>query len=246
MISLAMVSNTGGAGRTSMALELACSLSYLGRSVVLVQADPANLLPHQLGEPEWAERGLVQGLKDGLAVKDVVQPHESGIFVLPFGKSTPDEEQQLANTIANDPKVLTDYLNRYEIDDDAVWLFDTPRMPSPWASAIMSVTDMNLSLLVPDANSLLAIDPTVDFLLKGRGVTYFLLNRFDATRVLHLDIWTMCKVKLSHRLLPFYFHEDQALPEAFASGSTLAQYASDSTLTEDLQKLANWIDLELQ
>lgn len=246
MIALGMVSSIGGAGRTSLAFELGNSMAYLGRPVVLVQADPANLLAHQVGHPEWANKGLMQCLTGQVTIESVAHRLDTGITFIPFGPSTPAGQHDQACAIAKNPELLSDCLNKLEVSDDTVWIFDTPRLPSPWAKAIMSLTDLNLSLMVPDANSLLAIDPTIEMLLESRGVTYFLLNRFDSTHVLHLDIWTMCKVKLSHRLLPFYLHEDQSLPEAFASGSSLGNYSSTSVLADDIQKLANWIDLEVE
>jgi cellulose biosynthesis protein BcsQ len=52
-------------------------------------------------------------------------------------------------------------------------------------------------------------------------------------------------MKLGHRLLPFFMHEDQSLSESFAAGITLNQHAPQSLLAEDFFKLTNWIDAEL-
>ena len=109
----------------------------------------------------------------------------------------------------------------------------------------MKISDLNLILMTPDAASLLTIDKLLPSMLSGRGASYFLMNRFKTNFVLHLDIWTMAKIKLSHRLIPFYLLEDQTLPEAFASGLNLHEYSPSSQLTEGYQKLTNWIDLEI-
>src|SRR3546814_6635580 len=49
---IALVSPTGGAGRTSLAIAAATQLNMLGRNVTLVQADPANNIEFQLGRSE--------------------------------------------------------------------------------------------------------------------------------------------------------------------------------------------------
>lgn len=109
----------------------------------------------------------------------------------------------------------------------------------------MALSDLNLVNLVPDSASILGIDTLLPHLLESRGASYFLMNRFDSSKVLHLDLWTLCKMKLSHRLLPFYLHEDQALPESLATGQPLLEYAPRSQLVDDQQKLCNWIDTEI-
>ena len=109
----------------------------------------------------------------------------------------------------------------------------------------MALSDLNLVTLVPDSSAILGIDALLPYLLESRGASYFLMNRFDSAKVLHLDLWTLCKMKLSHRLLPFYLHEDQALAESLAAGLALLDYAPRSQLADDMHKLCNWIDAEI-
>ncbi|NJM31842.1 MAG: cellulose synthase operon protein YhjQ [Limnobacter sp.] len=246
MIAIGILSPVGGSGRTSLALMTARQLAAQGRDVVLVQTDPTNLMAAQLGRPELAGKGLSQVLgTPGCPVEDCLIPLEDTLRFLPYGSADETQTIELALRTANNPDTLAGIFDSPVFTEHTVLIFDTPRWPSAWCKAVMTLTDLNLVLMVPDANSLLSIDPLMQSLLNGRGSSYFLVNRFDSSHVLHLDIWTLSKIKLSHRLLPFYLHEDPALSECFAAGQHLPDYAPHSQLTEDIQKLVNWIDLEI-
>lgn len=245
MITLALMSTTGGAGRSSLAVAMAHHLSLLGRKVRLVQLDPSNNLAFELGMSEAHTRGLCQAVLNGTALSGELLPNQRGFDALPFGQCTPDEEFRFLELCQKKPGDLIDALAANMGTQD-IQILDLPRWPSGVYNAALQMTDLNLVVLSPDPLSVIALDTLLPKLLESRGASYFLMNRFDSTKVLHLDLWTLCKTKLGHRLLPFYFHEDQALPESVAAGLPLADYAPHSQLLEDHQKLCNWIDSEIQ
>ena len=245
MITLALMSTTGGAGRSSLAVAMAHHLSLLGRKVRLVQLDPSNNLAFELGLSETQIGGLCSAVLNGTALSDELLPNERGFEALPFGRCTADEEFRFLEMCQNRPAALIDVLAANMADQD-ILILDLPRWPNLVHNPVLQMTDLNLVVLSPDPLSVIALDALLPKLLESRGASYFLMNRFDSTKVLHLDLWTLCKTKLGHRLLPFYFHEDQALPESVAAGLPLADYAPHSQLLEDHQKLCNWIDSEIQ
>ena len=244
MITIALISSIGGAGRTSLATALAHHMSLLGRSVRLVQLDPKNNLPFQLGLNSPAERGVFQAVQHQLSMLDIQLPVDAPFQACAFGNTTLSQLCSFEHQLVDNPQSLTTALFR-DTQAGVIQLLDLPAWPSAMANAALSFTDLNLVLLTPDTHSVLGIDPLLPHLLRSRGASYFLMNRFDSTKVLHLDLWTLCKPKLGHRLLPFYLHEDQSLPESTAAGTPLGAYAPKSQLLEDHQKLANWIDAEL-
>lgn len=245
MISIATLSAVGGSGKSSTAISLGQLLALRGRKVCVIEADPMNILSAQVGNPQWASTGLHHWIKGKARWEEVTHQIADNLLLVPFGKVTYQEANQLSNEVCIDPTLLTDRINESALTDETVLIFDTPRLPNSWANAIMKISDLNLILMVPDSASLLCIDDLLPSMIDSRGASYFLMNRFRSNFVLHLDIWTMTKIKLSHRLIPFYLHEDQVLSEAFASGVTLGDYSPSSQLTEGFEKLANWIDLEI-
>lgn len=245
MIIIALVSPTGGAGRTSLAIAAASHLCMLGRQVTLVQADPINNIEFQLGYTESSTHGLGQALLQGEGLEHALRTTDAGFRLLPFGQVGAAQQQAIDQLLIEQPQRLTDLFQHEQFSNDSVVIIDLPRWPAPWCKTVMALSDLNIVTLVPDSVSILGIDTLLPDLLEGRGASYFLMNRFDSAKVLHLDVWTLCKMKLSHRLLPFYLHEDQALPESLAAGLALADYAPRSQLVDDQQKLCNWIDAEI-
>ena len=246
MIIIALISPTGGAGRSSLAIAAATQLSMLGRKVTLIQADPANNVEFQLGYTESSTHGLGNVIRQGDHIlADVLKTTEAGFHLLPFGQSSVAQLFTTDRVLMEQPHRLTEMLRNPLFEDDSVMIVDLPRWPSPWCQKIMELSDLNLITLVPDSASILGVDIMLPQLLEGRGASYFLMNRFDSAKVLHLDLWTLCKMKLSHRLLPFYLHEDQSLSESLAAGLPLSEYAPRSQLVDDHQKLCNWIDSEI-
>ncbi|MCR2747108.1 cellulose biosynthesis protein BcsQ [Limnobacter parvus] len=246
MIILALVSPSGGAGRTSLSIAVANHLCMLGRNVVLVQADPANNIEFQLGYTAATAHGLGQVILQGAEhLPNSLKTTDAGFQLLPFGQLSIAQQLAVDRALMERPERLAELLRHPAIKDNAVVVIDLPRWPAPWCLKTMAMSDLNLVTLVPDSASILGIDAMLPHLLKSRGASYFLMNRFDSAKVLHLDLWTLCKMKLSHRLLPFYLHEDQALSESMAAGLPLADYAPRSQLVDDQQKLCNWIDSEI-
>lgn len=246
MIILALVSPTGGAGRTSLAIAAATHLSMLGRKVTLIQADAANNIEFQLGYTTHSTQGLGHVILQGPeTLAGAMKTTEAGFSLLPFGEINIAQQMQIDRVLMERPERLTELLRNPVFEDDSVVIVDLPRWPTPWCLKVMAVSDLNLIALVPDSASILGVDTLLPHLLNSRGASYFLMNRFDSAKVLHLDLWTLCKMKLSHRLLPFYMHEDQALSESMAAGVPLANYAPRSQLVDDQQKLCNWIDSEI-
>ena len=61
----------------------------------------------------------------------------------------------------------------------------------------------------------------------------YLLNQFDASLPLHLDVREMLRRQLGDRLLPFVLRRSSAVSEALAEGMTVIDYAPDSPAAGD-------------
>jgi cellulose biosynthesis protein BcsQ len=101
--------------------------------------------------------------------------------------------------------------------------------------------------VVPDMNSVVSVS-SIDAFFEhnsahnGRTtLPYYVLNQFDATLPLHLDVREVLREQLGERLLPFALRRTPAMSEALAEGMTVIDYAPGSTLAEDFVTLAGWL-----
>ena len=68
-----------------------------------------------------------------------------------------------------------------------------------------------------------------------------MLNQFDYSLPLHLDVREVLREQLGDRLLPFVLRRSPSVSEALAEGMTVMDYAPNSTVAEDFGSLAGWI-----
>ncbi len=77
--------------------------------------------------------------------------------------------------------------------------------------------------------------------MEGVRNRFYLLNQFDASSPLHLDVRAMLQQQLGDRLLPFVLRRSSAVSEALAEGMTVIDYAPGSAVAEDYWDLAGWL-----
>ena len=109
---------------------------------------------------------------------------------------------------------------------------------------------MSLTLLIPlapDMNSVISLQG-VERLLQGvteadgRPVQpFFVLNQFDPTLPLHLDVREVLRRQLGDRLLPFVVRRAPSVSEALAEGMTVIDYVPDTPIAEDYRTIASWL-----
>jgi cellulose biosynthesis protein BcsQ len=73
------------------------------------------------------------------------------------------------------------------------------------------------------------------------SLPYYVLNQFDSSLPLHLDVRELLREQLGDRLLPFALRRAPAVSEALAEGMTVMDYAPNSTVAEDFGSLAGWV-----
>ena len=109
---------------------------------------------------------------------------------------------------------------------------------------------MNPTMLVPvapDMNSVISLQAvekyfhgTVDS--DGRPLQpYYVINQFDASLPLHLDVREVLRRQLGERLLPFVIRRAPSVSEALAEGMTVVDYAPETPVAEDYQSVAAWL-----
>src|SRR6202000_79640 len=69
----------------------------------------------------------------------------------------------------------------------------------------------------------------------------YVLNGFDASQPLHLDVREVLRHQLGDRLLPFVIRRSPAVSEALAEGMTVMDYAPETAVAGDVLNLASWL-----
>jgi cellulose biosynthesis protein BcsQ len=76
----------------------------------------------------------------------------------------------------------------------------------------------------------------------GRPVQpFYLLNQFDPSLPLHLDVREVLRQQLGDRLLPTVVRRSPSVSEALAEGMTVIDYAANSQVAEDYLNIAAWL-----
>jgi cellulose synthase operon protein YhjQ len=229
---LAVFSLAGGVGKTSLVATVGRALSSMGEKVLLTDTTSHGLLPFYFGASE-----LRQG-----AVRTFSPPSgstDAPIYLVSYDidqKGSDDAvQEQLAEEIINNSRGT----HRILLDLN---------LSSSWIVRRMS--RLNPTILVPvapDMNSVISLQTLEKFFSgvndgDGRPLQpYYVLNQFDTSLPLHLDVREVLRRQLGDRLLPFVIRRAPAVSEALAEGMTVVDYAPDAPVAEDYLNLATWL-----
>lgn len=243
MFKIAVISANGGIGRTTLTAHLASLLARRSQSVLALDFDPNNLLSLHFGLPSTELDGLALRAVRGQLWQDAAFSNAEGITFLPFGAPNDSERLNFGRQISADPQWLSEQINKINLPTSAIALIDTPRLPSIYAQQAINAADLVLAVVAADASSYAKL-PLLREVLKQSGKannTFYVVNYADAARRLHNDIVTLMQHELGDRLLPYFVHHDEAVPESLAANSSLADYAPHGQATHDLQGLVSWL-----
>ena len=229
---LAVFSVAGGVGKTSLVATLGRALSSLGETVLLADTTSHRLLPYYFGATD---------LKPGL-VRTFSPPAQRADC--PIHLAGYDADQQELNTASQTSLVeqlIADsrLVQRMLIDFNLTsgWLL--PRLPLQGETVLVP--------LAPDMSSVISLQSIEKYFQgavrgEGRPISpFYLLNHFDASLPLHLDVREVLRRQLGERLLPFALRHSPAVSEALAEGMTVIDYQPQSGVTEDYLNMAKWL-----
>jgi cellulose biosynthesis protein BcsQ len=112
---------------------------------------------------------------------------------------------------------------------------------------VMRLMPTVLVPVVPDMNSVVSVSSIDAFFqhnsspIGKQTLPFYLLNQFDPSLPLHLDVREVLREQLGDRLLPFALRRTPVVSEALAEGMTVMDYAPNSTAAEDFGSLAGWV-----
>ncbi|AGK50597.1 cellulose synthase operon protein YhjQ [Burkholderia thailandensis MSMB121] len=245
MKTIAIVSTTGGAGRTMLTAALAALLARGGRPVVALDFDPQNLLGVQLGLDAFAPAGVARALAGaGGAWHAHTWRSADGVLFVPYGHV--DSAQALAcdARLAADPEWLARSLADVALPAEGVTLIDTARFPSQQAAHALRCADLALCVVPPDpAACATAAARLPELRAASAGVLRIVVNRLNPARDMQRDVLAMLRAAAGPGVvLEQRVHLDAALPEALARGTWFFDDAPHSQASHDLHGVASWVD----
>ncbi|SNS48934.1 cellulose synthase operon protein YhjQ [Granulicella rosea] len=229
---LAVFSLAGGVGKTSLVATLGRSLSSMGEKVLLADTTSHGLLPFYFGASE---------LRPGV-VRTFSPP--SGSADAPISLVSYDVDQKGRSEEVED--VLAEELSRNSRGNHRLLLDLNPS--TGWvARRIARMNPIVLVPVAPDMNSVISLQAVERFFNgtsdhEGRPLQpFYVLNQFDASLPLHLDVREVLRRQLGDRLLPFVIRRSPAVSEALAEGMTVVDYAPEAPVAEDYLNIAAWL-----
>ena len=229
--TLVVVSLSGGVGKTSLVATLGRALSSLGEKVLLVETAPHGLLPYYFGA-----RAL--------------RPRVLRTFSPPPGST--DAEVYMANleedgtaSAGTQLSILEDFAARAKGAERILLDLDAGS-----GGLAQRMARNGAAILVPlsaDMNSVIGIQRSEEFFAGVADADlrpvrpWYVLNQFDASLPLHLDVREVLRQQLGDRLLSMSVRRSPAVAEALAEGMTVIDYAPGSPVAGDFLGVAAWI-----
>ena len=228
---LAVMSLAGGVGKTSLVATIGRSLSSLGEKVLLTDTTSHGLLPFYFGASEL-RHGTVRTFSPPSGSTD------APIYLVSYDVGMEHDESEREKLIED---IVDGSRGTHRI------LLDLS-VGSAWI--IRSLARMSPTVLVPlapDMNSVISLQSIEKFFhgmvdADGRALQpRYVINQFDVSLPLHLDVREVLRRQLGDRLLPFVIHRAPEVSEALAEGMTVVDYAPDSTVSGDYMNVATWL-----
>ncbi len=228
---LAVFSLAGGVGKTSMVATLGRALSSIGEKVLLADTTSHGLLPYYFGASELRP-GVVRTFSPPSGSTD------APIYLVSYdidGRADRETQENFSRELG----ASASGTNRVLLDLNSASGWIIRRLPGMLPTVLVPVA--------PDMNSVISLQ-AVEKYFAGAADTdgnaiqpHYILNQFDATLPLHLDVREVLRRQLGERLLPFVIRRAPAVSEALAEGMTVVDYAPDAGIAEDYMNIANWL-----
>jgi cellulose synthase operon protein YhjQ len=226
----------GGVGKTCLIATLGRALAALGEHVLLADTAAYGPLPLYFGSREF-KPGVVRtfsppgGENDAPVQVLTLEPER-------YPGDGADEHDPLLGELGRDgrdaSRILVDIgTASRQVTRRLLLLRPTILIPIlPDISSVATVQSLEAFLFNP------ANQPNRD---RQTGAVFYLLNQFDASSPLHLDVRETLQQQLGDRLLPLVLRRSPAVSEALAEGTTVIDYAPGSAVAEDYMHLAAWL-----
>ncbi|WP_263358264.1 cellulose biosynthesis protein BcsQ [Acidicapsa ligni] len=241
---LAVFSLAGGVGKTSLVASLSRALSSRGERILVVDTAAFGLLPFFFGARDQRP-GALRTFNPPTASADApIQLITLDPDAPASESATPDKNQDTPQDQTRQDWMLSE-VARYSRGANRI-LIDLPTASGSTTRRILRMSPVVLVPVVPDMSSVVSVGAIEAFFRHSAGsgrpiLPYYLLNQFDYSLPLHLDVREILREQIGDRLLPFALRRSPAVSEALAEGMTVMDYAPNANIAEDYTNLAGWV-----
>ncbi|UWZ83024.1 cellulose synthase operon protein YhjQ/BcsQ [Occallatibacter riparius] len=226
---LAVFSLAGGVGKTSLVATLGRALSARGERIMLVDTASYGLLPFFFGARDQRPGVLRTFTAPGNGADAPVQ-----LLTIDCENLGPESapQEQLSTEIARNGHAASRILVDLATASGAI------------TRRVLRMRPTVLVPVIPDMSSVVSvasIDTFFQRVSSGQVLPYYVLNQYDPSLPLHLDVREVLREQLGDRLLPFSLRRTPAVSEALAEGMTVVDYSPNSAVAEDFGALAGWV-----
>jgi cellulose synthase operon protein YhjQ len=246
---LAVFSLAGGVGKTSLVAALGRALSSRGERVLLVDTTAYGLLPFFFGARDQRPGQLRTFNPPGVSLEAPIQLITLDPDSPPAQYAAAQESMQPQGAADRPQEWLATEIVRLSRVTHRV-LIDLPSASGATTRRILRLNPTILVPVMPDMNSVVSVGAIESFFRhnsahagagNGKQIQpYYLLNQFDSSLPLHLDVREILREQIGDRLLPLTVCRSPAVSEALAEGMTVMDYAPATPLAEDYASLAGW------
>lgn len=230
--ALSVLSISGGVGKTSIVATLGRALSSVGEKVLLADTHVHGILPYYFGAREQRP-GTVRTFTPPPGSSD------APVVLVSYDAEIRGHDEAAQARVLEDLQRRAQEAQRVLLDlsINSAWLARKVAGANPWV-LVPVAPDMNSVIGTQAVERLFQQVTDVD----GKPVKpYYVLNQYDPTLPLHLDVREVLRQFLGERLLPIMLHRTPAVSEALAEGMTVMDYAPGSPIAEDYMNLATWV-----
>lgn len=217
-----VVSATGGVGRSTLAAAIASGLQRQGHPALALDLDPQNALRHHLCPgadlPGLGATSLLNQTWQALPERGF-----AGCRLVAFGETDPVQQQSLTRWLGQDLEFLGKRLGGLGLSGQDTVVIDVPAGDTVYLSQAMSMADVVLVVVKPDAASfrrLANMDEVLAPYLEGGSPAerFYVINQVDGAHAFSQDMATVFKLRLGDAVLGAV-HRDPSFREAQAYGN---------------------------
>jgi len=240
---LAVFSLAGGVGKTSLVASLGRALSSRGERVLLVDTAAYGLLPFFFGARDQRPGQLRTFNPPGVSADAPVQL----VTIDPESHTQERASDRKADSQSPGVDWLSQEVSRFAGSANRI-LIDLPTASGATTRRVLRLSPIVLVPVLPDMNSVVSVGAIEGFFRNnlnpsgGRAaMPFYLLNQFDYSLPLHLDVREILREQIGDRLIPFALRRSPSVSEALAEGMTVIDYAPNAEVAEDYASLAGWV-----